>query len=274
MSKQAQKSKPRATINPTTINPTTINPKLNQNLAAYVVAATAAGVGLLAGAPSAEAKVVYTSTYVRLGTYFPDINHDGVYDFAFRSYGFCISQAVGSVCGGSINLNYSSYTKGKFMGANNGFASALFAGDRIGPPGQFNARQIVASNFYRFFSGTIDPPHWFGPFANGGKGVRDRYIGLKFNIGPEAHYGWMRISVEIRNPQKDGFNAIVTGYAYETEPNKPIIAGQKTSTAESSALKPTLLDPSTPPQASLGMLARGAEGLTLWRRDDEEVVVQ
>jgi hypothetical protein len=259
MSKQERSNKARASA--------TVSSKLNKNLATYMAAAGAAGVSMLALTPKAEAKVIYTSTYVQLGgNYFPDINHDGVYDFAFRPYGFCISERVGSLCGASVNLNLSSYTKGKFMGSANGFASALHAGDKIGPPGQFEARQVIAVNFYQFFSGTINPPNWFGPFANGGKGVRDRYIGLKFNIGPEAHYGWMRISVQIPNAQKNGYSAIVTGYAYETEPNTAIIAGQKTSADEKSALSPTPLNPAQ--SVSLGMLARGADALSMWRREE------
>lgn len=248
-----------------------VSSKLNKNLAAYMAVAGAAGVSMLAMSPAAEAKVIYTPTYVQLGgNYFPDINHDGVYDFAFRPYGFCISERVGSLCGGSINLNLSSYSKGKFMGAANGFASALHAGDKIGPPGQFSARQVIGMNFYQFFSGTVNPPNWFGPFANGGKGVRDRYIGLKFNIGPEAHYGWMRISVHIPNAEKNGYSAIVTGYAYETEANKGIIAGATSGTDEKSALTPIPLDP-VPQPASLGMLARGADALAIWRRDEHAV---
>jgi hypothetical protein len=249
-----------------------INSKLNQNLASYMTAAGAAGVAMLALTHTAAAKVIYTPTYVQLGgNYFPDINHDGVYDFAFRPYGFCISERVGSLCGGSINLNLSSYSKGKFMGAANGFASALHAGDKIGPPGQFSARQIIAMNFYQFFSGTVNPPNWFGPFANGGKGVRDRYIGLKFNIGPEAHYGWMRISVNIPNAEKNGYSAIVTGYAYETEPNKGIVAGATSGTDEKSALNPVPLAPHSAASMTLGMLARGADGLAFWRREDDTV---
>jgi hypothetical protein len=204
-----------------------------------------------------------------LGNYYVDINHDGVYDFGIRSEGGCVSEQHGSICGIDIQLNASSYGKGKFMGT--AAVSALHAGAKIGPSAQFNASGIIGSNFYRFFSGTVNPPNWFGPFANDGKGVRDRYIGLKFNIGPQAHYGWMRISVQIPNPLKPGFTAIITGYAYETEPNTPIIAGQKTSADEKAELSPVPLAPNSVPVMTLGKLARGADGLALWRRDEEVI---
>jgi hypothetical protein len=243
-----------------------INSKLNKNLTAYVAAASTAGATMLALTPSAEAKVIYTPTYIRLPLYL-DINHDGVDDFAIRSEGGCVSERNGSDCVIDIVLNPSSYSKGKFMGAP-GFASALFAGAKIGPQAQFSAGKIIGVDVYRFFSGTLTPASWSGPFANGGKGVRNRYIGLKFNIGPQAHYGWMRISVQIPNPKQWGFTAVVTGYAYETEANKGIIAGQTTSTSESAASMPDPLEPKPAP-ATLGMLARGADGLALWRREEE-----
>jgi hypothetical protein len=244
-----------------------INPKLNKNLTAYMAAAGAAGVSLLALTPSAEAKVVYTPTYKVLGTTILDINHDGIYDFAIRSYGFCTSRfASGSLCGGGLALSASGYSKGKFMGTG-GSVAALRAGAKIGPTAEFGARDIIGSTFERFRSGTIGAPNWFDPFANGGKGVRDRYIGMRFNIGLQTHYGWIRVSVQIANPKKPGFKAIITGYAYETEPNTPIIAGQQTGTAETSSLtQPTQLAPQTP--ATLGMLARGADTLPLWRREE------
>jgi hypothetical protein len=244
-----------------------INSKLNKNLTAYVAAASAAGATMLALTSSAEAKVIYTQTHTRLSAITLDINHDGVFDFAIRDEGGCVSERNGSICGGLLMLNASSYTKGHFMGAP-GFASALFAGAKIGPTAQFNAGEIIGSDFYRFFSGTITPPTWSGPFANGGKGVRDRYIGLKFNIGPQAHYGWMRISVQIPNSQKPGFIGTITGYAYETQPNTAIIAGQTTGASEHAASMPDPLE-SQPAPASLGMLARGADGLALWRREEE-----
>jgi hypothetical protein len=109
--------------------------------------------------------------------------------------------------------------------------------------------------------------------ANDGKGVRDRYLGLKFSIRGETHYGWLRISVQIPNSKKNGFNAFITGYAYETEANTAIIAGQETGAVEaSSSMQPGSPQPSSsqPAQASLGMLARGAEGIAIWRREENE----
>jgi len=58
----------------------------------------------------------------------------------------------------------------------------------------------------------------------------------------KLHYGWARLNVTIKN--KGGvpeITGLLTGYAYETIPNKPIIAGKKHNTYK----------------AALGQLARG-----------------
>jgi hypothetical protein len=31
---------------------------------------------------------------------------------------------------------------------------------------------------------------WYGPWVNGGKGVKNRYLGIKFKINGRFHYGW------------------------------------------------------------------------------------
>jgi hypothetical protein len=50
----------------------------------------------------------------------------------------------------------------------------------------------------------------------------------------------------------------ITAYAYETVANKPITIGSTTEMA----------DEPQAPNPSLGMLAMGADGLTLWRREE------
>ena len=50
------------------------------------------------------------------------------------------------------------------------------------------------------------------------------YLGLKFMINGEVHYGWARLNETCDK----GNNSIrLTGYAYETIPNQGIKAGQK-----------------------------------------------
>lgn len=59
----------------------------------------------------------------------------------------------------------------------------------------------------------------------------------------------------------------ITAFAYETVANKAITIGGNTDSSED-ARSPTVSKLSDRP--SLGMLALGADGLALWRRDDSD----
>jgi hypothetical protein len=48
------------------------------------------------------------------------------------------------------------------------------------------------------------------------------YVGLKFSIKGQTHFGWTRVKIASMYPYK----ASLTGYAYETIPNKAIITGE------------------------------------------------
>ena len=66
-----------------------------------------------------------------------------------------------------------------------------------------------------------------GPWVGKGNGVGNRYLGLKFVIHGKVHYGWARLSVTLGHHWQYGdVSATLTGYAYETIPNKAIITGK------------------------------------------------
>ena len=73
----------------------------------------------------------------------------------------------------------------------------------------------------------------FGPWNNNGKGVRDRYLGLKFLIKGKVHYGWASMNFHIYNYHPD---VVLTGYAYETTPNKAITTGKTKDNASPNTL--------------------------------------
>jgi len=83
------------------------------------------------------------------------------------------------------------------------------------------------------------------------------------------HYGWARLSVSVPHPFD--IVATLTGYAYETKPGKSIKAGQTKEAdptnedfGSSASLTNTIQEKSQP--ATLGALAMGAPGLSIWRR--------
>jgi hypothetical protein len=230
----------------------------------YALTATAAGVASLALAQPADAKIVYTSAHVNIPrpTRFRsvqitlDLNHDGLGDFFFSNF-----------FGGSAPNSYAFFDArpdrlGNRVLGKNGLASALPAGMQV----RFNNTTSTAGMAgWRTQAGHSTT--FAGQWANGGKGVKDRYLGLRFLIGGQVHYGWARLNVSFKNGE---FSGLLTGYAYETIPNKAIITGKTKGTEEEGVeqVSPTSLTTPTREPATLGLLALGSPGLSIWRREE------
>jgi hypothetical protein len=217
---------------------------LEHRLGEYALAASAAGVGVLALAQSAEAKIVYTKAHIIISPYWEhsyaiDLNHDGKTDFVVKS----TFQSTTNMSAGTQRMIAS--------GANgNGvqsYAAALKAGKPVGSQDNFAARGVMASDWGSAGASTSVKR---GPWVN----VKNRYLGLKFKIKNKTHYGWARLTVQAETG-RFYLVATLTGYAYETIPNKPIIAG-KTHGKDVITLQ----------DATLGHLAQGSSGLSAWRR--------
>jgi hypothetical protein len=231
-----------------------MNTALDKSLLAYVTVATAAGVALMAAATPAAAEVVYTRTHVNVGadsTYALDINHDGIADFSLIRCGTCVNHASILLVG--------------FEAAGNQViarAPAVSARSPIGPAQNFSSRtnyggvQMVDAGSYSGHS-------WF---FGGWAGATNKYLGLKFLVDGQAHYGWARITVTGTGFGR--FLTTLTGYAYETTPNRGIPAGLESGPRAQGTFDPTGLSNRVPQPATLGMLARGADALTLWRREE------
>jgi hypothetical protein len=228
-----------------------ISDSLNQQLNTYAKVASAAGVSVLALAAVSSGEVVYTPTYQVTHTTFPlyiDLNHDGIKDFIVRTsfYQGSSGLEVGLSAAGYRNQNNAVAGRrfsrsGYFFSA----ASALPAGARIGPKGNFSVRApFMAMELFSGFGSTYSA---VGAWAGAGSGVKNRYLGLKFVIGREVHFGWARFTVTLGHERHlDDVSGTLTGYAYETEPDKPIIAGRTAGP-----------DVITLPRETLGALALG-----------------
>jgi hypothetical protein len=229
---------------------TRFSAKLDKDLLAYAAAASAAGVSLLALAQPTEAKIIYTPAHKSIGSSTPlDLNHDGITDFKLditRSSfceGGCTTQVRHAT---AFQATYGDLTVSGARPQNQVFgqgkyASALAAGVSVGPDGQFPAGKIMASAMA--ISGNNEYSR--GPWGTKG-GVQNRYLGLKFTIHGKTHYGWARLSVAVSSGAH--IQATLTGYAYETVANKPIITGKKHGADNA-------ID------RSLGDLARGASSI-------------
>jgi hypothetical protein len=204
----------------------------------YTLAAGASGVGVVAFPQAASAKIVYTPADVRIvGTYNLDLNHDGITDFSlWKHYFKCCPYDGVSLLGFTPKNNSNAVVSG-----GSAWAAALPKGARVGSTRVFDATSgymaIVGHDYGRLYGG--------GPWT----GNIVAYLGLKFQIKGKTHYGWARLHVvayltgKVEHPL---IKARLTGYAYETIPNKAIITG-KTEGLNGFAEKP----------ATLGRLALG-----------------
>jgi hypothetical protein len=210
-----------------------ISASLDRQLNTYAQAAIAAGVSVLALAGASEAKVVYTETnqVTRPGVpLYIDLNHDGINDFSLRTIFYRGTSAleIGLEAAGYRNAN--NVVAGRRLSSSGGYflsaASALPAGARIGPKRNFSVPTPYMA-VELFTKGAGSQASDLGPWAGRGKGVTNRYLGLKFEIDGEVHYGWARLSVTLGHYREFGdVSGTLTGYAYETDADEPIIAGQ------------------------------------------------
>lgn len=216
----------------------------------YAVAASAAGVSLLALAQPAEGKIIYTKVHHVIGegeSYGVDLNHDGTIDFRIAQKhsdtGFGNRYWLG------VEPRLGNYVEGEPSQTSSGhltyLASALTPGEPIGASQHFFEKRHKITMF------TLDTR---GGSYGFWRDVSNRYLGLSFHIKGQSHYGWVRLSVQVSVTVKFQISATVTGYAYETVPGKTIIAG-KTKGPDVIAVQP----------GSIGHLARGAVAIPAWR---------
>ena len=220
--------------------PSKLSDVLQQRLNMYALAAGAAGVGMLGAAPPALAEVVYTPTHKGIGnneSLALDLNNDGVNDFViqqtFTCTTVCESKAGELKALPFRNRNLVLGHAGNYYD----YASALGAGVHIGSKKNFFAgKKILAAG--RYDAGTTGVGYCVGDWVN----VKRHYLGLRFVIQGKVHFGWARLNEKCGN---NGDNtAVLTGYAYETVVNQPIVAGDTGMANRASN--------------SLGQLARGA----------------
>ncbi len=246
---------------------------LDHQMKLYSAAALAAGVGMMALAQPAEGEVVVTkktipipvSQYGGIQYLVPvSLNNNGINDFSFSLYSFAYHSAfrelrIFPLEGGAVVAKVE--TKGETP-----LALQLGRGAKIGPSAVFssdNNTEIEGS--HANFGYRSGKSYYSKTFAgNWGNNAKNSYLGVKFLISGKTHYGWIRLTVTTSS--RGAMSATITGYAYETVANKVINAGT-TSGAASSAETKAEVRSETRGHAGLGMLALGAEGLPMWRRE-------
>jgi hypothetical protein len=251
--------------------PFQLSASLNQRLGSYAVASAAVGVSLLALAPSAIGEIVYTQANVNIGhnaSYGLDLNNDGIIDFIITERGGDVGSlrvnnlSARAATGNEVNCPTS------FCASSFGVAVALEQGSQVGDVRQHGwIGRAVPMAFQETFAGgaTSHTGSWIN--------VRNNYLGLKFYINGAYHYGWARLTVEFQRGSGSTrtFETHLSGYAYETIPGKPIIAGQTKGNAGDDASNALTQPPAEATHAaSLASLGLGANGLAIWRREEAE----
>ncbi len=247
---------------------------LDRKVTQYSLAAAVAGVGILALTAPAMGEVVVTKKTIhvpltqdgRLDFVSISMANNGIDNFTFSLVGS--ATRVGREVG-VRGLGYTqSATPNAFIAGGDFYARAmpLARGAEIGPSGVFAHSGLVeetASSRGDVYSR-----------GSWGGNPKNKYVGVRFQLNGQTHFGWIRLTVTSNvKLKKPTLEATITGWAYETVANKPIKAG--TAATAGNAGEPTVriqapeeLHNQDQPGPSLGMLARGAESLPMWRREE------
>lgn len=190
---------------------------VRQRLNRYALATVLVGLGLIASAWPAEAKVVYTPRNVTIsgnGYIKLDLNHDGIIDFWLGS----VSQV--SACGnrhgllGSTTITPTIAADGVVVSHLN-FAALQGGGIPIDARATFYHAKTIVTQFFICSSGS---QHVAG------------YLGLEFQINGRTHYGWAQVRIDAYYnfgfKHLTGMRTTLVDEAFETIPGQAIKTGQ------------------------------------------------
>ena len=249
-----------------------LNQLFERRLVSYATTGAAAGVGVLGLAGPAEAQVVYTPAHVLIGShssYGLDLANNGTVDFILHGSVTANCSTVFSALLAKPAAPGNAVEGVVYLGL--GLAQPLNAGERIGSSQRFISRDLRGG----VLMGEAIYSPGGGQYRGGWIHVTNRYLGLRFQINGQTHYGWARMSVHLSLNKP--LESILTGYAYEIQPDTPIVAGQEEGQFGDPPVEPwdkgdsgpdaSLMAPEVPQPPTLGVLALGAAGLPLWRRE-------
>jgi hypothetical protein len=240
-----QSSGPRKSAN--------LSESVQRQLNAYALAAGAAGVSLLALVQPSEAKIVHRHLNLKIpydSRFGLDLNHDQIFDFRFSNSEFS-SSFFGSARFGVVGLG-----QNQVIVSSGGCASGLAPGRRVGPGEHFGKPSFRYSMAQFVSQHTNSTTQTRCPWSN----QKAAFLGLEFRFQGKIHFGWARLKITFEKPVINFID-----YAYETIPNKAILAGQTHAQED-----PSIEEPSgsltAPSPAMLGGLALGAPALSISRR--------
>jgi hypothetical protein len=174
-----------------------------------------------------EAKIIYTAvtkTPVN-GHIKVDVNHDGIKDFDIQAAVAAVYCGTGS--GGIHAVVTVLPATGDAVVANLGNATALDTGVRVGPALTFYKYQALMTNsLLSRGCGSYRTGNWCIGYAY--SCGRAAYLGLKFLVNGQTHYGWAFVTVNASI--FNGLRVTLEGFAYETIAGQGITTGQTSGT--------------------------------------------
>jgi len=246
-----------------TRSPIPLRPLFDNELTSYVAAAkgnasanrrfvaaaiSAITLGSVSLAPPLFAEIIYTPANKSIGKYnaissLPiDLNNDGIADLSISAYNFA---SFSSGFHERASLGAIGLRSNQILVERTYLAVPAVMGQVIGFPASavgFRQDALMAASRH-----SSDGLSSFNTTEGLWLRAKNRYLGVKFIINGETHYGWARFNAGAGYAQ-------LTGYAYETIPDKPIPTGvSETAPPESGANSPEGAN-----TGSLGELALGA----------------
>src|ERR1039458_1721081 len=230
--------------------------KLLHRLNGYAMAASAAGVALLACSKSAEASPVCGCLSVTLSytdTYAFNPAHQKQAPFNLAHTFNNISSLTQSVqARGFFTPNTPG---GKVMASTNGLPTELASGASIGPGGNFGKGKeyglLFGYYYHNRFKGNFQPN-------------QSGYVGFQFTESGQTHCGWLRLRLANLNGEFYP-SLLLSEFGYESAPNTAITTGNCGTSASGfrpgSKPQPALVEERKRSNAgSLGLLALGYTG--------------
>jgi hypothetical protein len=236
---------------------------LQYQLSLYALAAGAAGVSVLALSKPAEAQIVYTPLHkvIGPGTEVPlDFDGDGNVDLTIVDRFFLHTSGGRTLKGALLSAVPSGQPYGGIAKRYYNAAGAFPRGQKIGTSRDFNSGSGCMGTVW-----SLGEDYYFGSWM---PYTTNQYLGVRFSMAGKQHFAWVRLSVEWLVPQR-GIKALLTGYAYETQADKPIRTGDTgQNDADEGPTSQMFPAPAKRQQPTLGALALGASGIASWRRDE------
>lgn len=248
--------------------PAKLSRPLENRLTAYALGASAAGVAVLACSLPAEAAPVCKNLSVELS----------------YTATFPLNPAGQSIAPLNIAQSYHTFSSHTNTGINRGFfarnlpgagavvsskslVADLASGASVGPGARFAKGASYGLIFTFTPSYGATSRHHRGNLQFG----QTNYFGFKFLVAGNLHYGWVRLESSIVSGHTPSIRTKVMEYGYESTPDTTILAGSCSSASNRrvSANEARMMG-ETPQPFSLGVLALGAPGMTLWRTEEDQ----